>query len=149
MPKTGGQCGSGWVIDDRIRRRVTCFVEYLDPEMASRYLSMSAAFPYPHTPDGRYFVVRGRLWRLSNPSLDPALRQHWVDALMRARREVRAASANAQRLAKARESVDQAKRALGERGPVWWQDGTPDYNRFKVRNSPYAEWYLALTQMDS
>ena len=26
---------------------------------------------YPHTPDGRYFVVRGRLWRTSDPHLDP------------------------------------------------------------------------------
>ena len=24
---------------------------------------------YPTTPDGRYFVVRGRLWRCSNPNL--------------------------------------------------------------------------------
>ncbi len=27
--------------------------------------------PYPHTPDSRYFVVRGRLWRLSNPDIEP------------------------------------------------------------------------------
>ena len=26
---------------------------------------------YTPTPDRRYFVVRGRLWRLSNPSLHP------------------------------------------------------------------------------
>ena len=26
---------------------------------------------YPTTPDGRYFVVRGRLWRASNPALEP------------------------------------------------------------------------------
>jgi hypothetical protein len=25
---------------------------------------------YPVTPDGRYFVVRGRLWRMANPGLD-------------------------------------------------------------------------------
>ena len=24
---------------------------------------------YPVTPDGRYFVVRGRLWRCANPAL--------------------------------------------------------------------------------
>src|SRR3546814_12988328 len=29
---------------------------------------------YPVTPDGRYFVVRGRLWRMSNPSLHPDTR---------------------------------------------------------------------------
>lgn len=39
--------------------------------------------PYPETPDGRYFVVRGRLWRKSNPALDDDLRQRLVKALMR------------------------------------------------------------------
>jgi len=32
---------------------------------------------------------------------------------------------------------------LGERGPVWWDDGEPDYNRHLVQNSPYAVWWLA------
>jgi hypothetical protein len=27
---------------------------------------------HPVTPDGRYFVVRGRLWRMANPGLDEA-----------------------------------------------------------------------------
>ena len=38
----------------------------------------------PHTPDGRYFVVRGRLWRLSNPGLDPERRELLVRELMAA-----------------------------------------------------------------
>jgi len=33
---------------------------------------------------------------------------------------------------------------LGERGPVWWADGTPDYNRHLAKNTPYAEWYAGL-----
>ena len=45
--------------------------------------------PYPHTPDGRYFVVKGRLWRLSDPSLPSAARERWVSKLMAARRAVR------------------------------------------------------------
>jgi hypothetical protein len=44
-------------------------------------------------------------------------------------------------LALARKAVDEAKTALGERGPVWWTDGTPDLNRHKVKDSPYVEWY--------
>jgi hypothetical protein len=40
--------------------------------------------------------------------------------------------------------VDTAKRDLGERGPVWWKDGTPDLNRHAMKNSPYAEWYAKL-----
>lgn len=39
----------------------------------------------------------------------------------------------------ARARVHAAKTALGERGPVWWSDGAPDYNRCLVRNTPYAE----------
>ena len=87
------------------------------------------------TPDGRYFVVAGRLWRMSDPDLDPATRQALVDRLMRARRAVGAAK-------KAGDA--QAERALGERGPAWWTDGTPDYNRRLVANTPYADWYAAL-----
>jgi hypothetical protein len=30
---------------------------------------------HPITPDGRYFVVRGRLWRMANPSLGAAERE--------------------------------------------------------------------------
>lgn len=41
----------------------------------------------------------------------------------------------------AREAVDRAKHALGERGPVWWSDGAPDLNRHLVKNTPYAAWY--------
>ena len=37
--------------------------------------------------------------------------------------------------------VDAAKRALGERGPVWWTDGAPDYNRRMVIDTPYAAWF--------
>lgn len=101
---------------------------------------------YPSTPDGRYFVVAGRLWRGSNPALAPGLRQELVHALMDARRQVghakRAGDAEAER--RARAAVDAAKRALGERGPVWWTDGAPDYNRRMVANTPYAGWYAAL-----
>ncbi|CAM2886585.1 hypothetical protein PSFL6913_05565 [Pseudomonas fluorescens] len=33
-----------------------------------------------------------------------------------------------------------------ERGPVWWSDGSPDYNRHKAINTPYAEWYRSLSE---
>ena len=101
--------------------------------------------PYPHTPDGRYFLVRGRLWRLSNPGLDPEVREVLVRELMAARRAVRRARNDAEALAKARAQVDAAKHALGERGPVWWTDGAPDYNRQLARNTPYAEWFRSLS----
>ena len=95
------------------------------------------------TPDGRYLIVRGRLWRAANPALPPETRTLLVQNLMAARREVAAAkaAADADRTARARAAVQVAKVALGERGPVWWTDGTPDFNRYLVHNTPYADWY--------
>lgn len=70
-----------------------------------------------------------------------------VQALMSSRREVKAALAakDPERLTAARRSVDTAKVGLGERGPVWWQDGAKDFNRHLVKNTPYREWYDRLT----
>ncbi|HEY0028130.1 MAG TPA: hypothetical protein VGC35_09690 [Allosphingosinicella sp.] len=99
------------------------------------------------TPDGRYIVVNGRLWRASNPHLAPAIRQALVDDLMNARRAVKAALAagDAEALRLARSQVQAAKEALGERGAVWWSDGAPDLNRRLIANTPYADWWR-LTQ---
>jgi hypothetical protein len=96
---------------------------------------------YPVTPDGRYFVVRGRLWRMADPRLAPDERERLVRDLMAARRAVRDALQGRGDLAGARARVDAAKIALGERGPPWWPDGAPDYNRRMAHTTPYAEWY--------
>lgn len=100
------------------------------------------------TPDGRYLVVRGRLWRASDPGLDEDKRTALVQDLMDARREVKAAlgAKDAARLAAARSAVHAAKVALGERGPVWWSDGAKDYNRYLARNTPYAGWYRSALE---
>ncbi len=102
--------------------------------------------PYPVTPDGRYFAVRGRLWRCSDPGLAQTERERWVKTLMQARRAVGLAlkDGDAEALKAARGQVNDAKIALGERGPVWWSDGAPDMNRKMVRNTPYADWHDAL-----
>jgi hypothetical protein len=101
---------------------------------------------HPVTPDGRYFVVHGRLWRMADPGLDEERRRGLVSELMSARRAVGSGLRTADREAvrAARERVDDAKRALGERGPVWWAGGAPDYNRHMARNSPYADWFEGL-----
>lgn len=101
---------------------------------------------HPTTPDGRYFVVKGQLWRCTNPSLSEEVRQGLVNDLMAARRHVKEAKSSGDpgQLAAARARVHKAKVALGERGPVWWDDGSPDLNRHQVANTPYAEWYSAL-----
>jgi len=88
-------------------------------------------------------VVRGRLWRASNPNLPEALRATLVENLMVARRQAKAALRDQDDagLAAARHEVNAAKVALGERGPVWWTDGAKDFNRYRIDNTPYAAWY--------
>lgn len=44
----------------------------------------------------------------------------------------------------ARLRIEAAKQALGERGPVWWTDGAPDFNRRLAQNTPYADWAASL-----
>ncbi|MGI4777871.1 MAG: hypothetical protein ACRYGA_07075 [Janthinobacterium lividum] len=107
---------------------------------------MACAETPPRTPDGRYIVVRGRLWRVSNPGLDDEVRQRLVKQLMHARRAVAAGNRTNDTAAvlRARAQVDQAKQALGERGPVWWTDGSPDLNRRMAKSTPYAQWYAAV-----
>ena len=105
---------------------------------------------YPVTPDGRYFVVRGRLWRCSDPSLPEHERAALTATLMRARaavgRALRASDPGS--LAMARQQVDAAKIALGERGSPWWTDGARDWNRHLAKNTPYADWFAALEETD-
>jgi hypothetical protein len=103
---------------------------------------------YPVTPDRRYFVVRGRLWRMADPGLDKAARTRLVHQLMAARRAVGLAleAGDAPGEASARAAVDAAKRGLGERGPPWWDDGAPDFNRLMAKDTPYADWYRDQTR---
>lgn len=96
---------------------------------------------YSETPDGRYLLVRGRLWRKSNPSLGQAVRQELVHELMSARRAVRNAKDDDAAKAAARKRVNDAKVSLGERGAVWWDDDAPDYNRHLVKNTAYVGWF--------
>ncbi|WP_426263652.1 hypothetical protein [Sphingomonas sp. PWP1-2] len=91
--------------------------------------------------------MRGRLWRKSNPALDAATRTALVGDLMDARRAVGAALRAKDKTAEqtARAAVNTAKHALGERGPVWWDDAAPDYTRHMARTTPYADWFAGLS----
>ena len=70
-----------------------------------------------------------------------------VRELMAARRAVAAARKADDEPAETRAhaAVDAAKVALGERGPVWWDDGAPDLNRHLARTGPYAAWFAAFS----
>lgn len=99
------------------------------------------------TPDNRYLVIEGkagaRLWRAANPGLSTEQRVELVQRLMAGRRAVRDARNDPDAVRQARAQVDLAKRGLGERGPVWWSDGTPDLNRRLIKNTPYLGWWEA------
>jgi hypothetical protein len=86
------------------------------------------------------------LWRTTNPAIGENERTALTAALMTARRAVGVArrAGDEAGMRQARQAVDAAKVALGERGPVWWNDGAPDYNRRMVKNTPYAVWYASL-----
>ena len=80
-------------------------------------------------------VIKGRRWRVSDPALDDLTHQLLVDELLHARRSVKTALALADPTAEAdaRARVHDAKVALGERGPKWWETITPDDAEVRVR----------------
>ena len=106
---------------------------------------------HPVTPDGRYFVVCGKLWRMNDPDLAVHDKTRLVNQLMDARRAVKAAKDAGDQDAEtaAHRLVDEAKCGLGERGPVWWKDGAPDCNRHATKNTPYADWYARIRRRPS
>ncbi|MGN6621954.1 MAG: hypothetical protein ACTHKR_12960 [Sphingomonas sp.] len=83
---------------------------------------------------------------MSRPTLAAAQRQELVDRLMAARRAIAQAQqqSDPSAVAAARETVNRIKIALGERGPVWWDDDAPDLNRRLAKNTPYAAWFASL-----
>ena len=97
------------------------------------------------TPDGRYIVIQGRLWRAANPSLPAEAKVRHTRELLNGRRALKAAklAGEEQAIAAARKLIAGAQVGLGERGKVWWRDGAPDLNRTLAKNSPYADWFAA------
>jgi hypothetical protein len=97
------------------------------------------------TPDGRYIVIQGRLWRAANPSLPAEAKVRHLRELLNGRRALKAAktAGDAAAIGAARKLIASARAGLGERGKVWWTDGAPDLNRTLARNSPYADWFAA------
>ncbi len=88
----------------------------------------------PQSPDGRYLVAKGILKRCTNPDLDESIRRKTVKKLMQAR------------LARDKTATLEAKIALGEAGPVWWDDNQPDYSGKHPSDTPYASWWDSLDE---
>ena len=72
------------------------------------------------TPDGHHIVVKGRKWRATDTGIPETFRKELVAELMSARRAVKSRDEHA------RDRVQDAKVALGERGEPWWEEPTED-----------------------
>ena len=81
--------------------------------------------------DDRWLVIDGRRWRRKDPNLAEETRSQLVDELMTARRQIRSAGNEAE-LENLRLRVADAKVALGERGPRWWDAPTVDDVRVRA-----------------
>lgn len=77
------------------------------------------------TADGHHIVVNGRTWRATDPCIPEKFREELVRELMSARRAVKSKDEHA------RERVQDAKVALGERGDPWWEP-TPEGTRERM-----------------
>jgi hypothetical protein len=81
-----------------------------------------------YTDDGRYIVVDGRRWRATDPDIPPGRAAELRSALMAWRRQVKAVRGTpAER--QARDGVQAAKVALGERGTPWWEQTPAERQR--------------------
>ena len=80
------------------------------------------------TPDGRYVIINGRRWRATDPEISDDAAAVLRRELMSARRAVGAAlkadDPQAERVA--RDRVQRAKVALGERGTPWWEQASEE-----------------------
>ncbi|GAB2631738.1 hypothetical protein GCM10027270_20010 [Nocardioides ginkgobilobae] len=72
------------------------------------------------TPDGRHVVIDGRRWRATDPDVPEERAAELRKILMAWRREVRRTKGTDEERA-ARDGVQAAKVALGERGTPWWE----------------------------
>lgn len=84
-------------------------------------------------PEHAYFTVEGRRWRATDPNLSEPFKTALTRELMSARRAVKqhkGGDAVAERAA--RDRVQDAKVALGERGPKWWLPMTEQERNTRV-----------------
>ncbi|MFY0612442.1 MAG: hypothetical protein JXQ99_12995 [Hyphomicrobiaceae bacterium] len=88
-------------------------------------------------------MARGKLRRCTNPALSDTERRRLIKQLMQARMAARDAVGEAE-VRTATDRVLAAKVALGEAGPVWWDDGAPDVSGLDPEQTLYAEWWRSV-----
>ncbi|MEU6315648.1 hypothetical protein [Streptomyces sp. NPDC047014] len=103
---------------------------------------MTSTSEPPTTPDGHHVVIGGRRWRATDPDVPEEAGARLRVHLMAARRAVgaarRAEDPRAERAA--RDRVQTAKVALGERGTPWWEQSAEERR---------ARWSEGLAALDA
>ncbi|MEV6581295.1 hypothetical protein AB0M92_24385 [Streptomyces sp. NPDC051582] len=96
----------------------------------------------PLTPDGHHVVIGGRRWRATDPAVPDDASARLRAHLMAARRAVAAArrAGDAEAEQAARDRVQMAKVALGERGVPWWEQSAAERR---------ARWGDGLRSLDA
>ena len=89
--------------------------------MSKKETKLDSADESPDDP--HYFRINGRAWRRTDPAIPKPLLSQLTKELMSARRAVKAALkvGDKESLKIARDRVNDAKIALGERGHRWWE----------------------------
>ena len=75
--------------------------------------------------DGHWIIIDGRRWRATDPAIPEDVAARLRKELMSARRAVRDAGDETE-VRRARDRVQAAKVALGERGTPWWEQTMPE-----------------------
>lgn len=93
------------------------------------------------TEDERWIVIDGRRWRATDPLIPEDVAAELRKALMSARRAVGAALRAGDPVAEraARDRVQAAKVALGERGTPWWEQTDEERRARWESYTPTAE----------
>jgi hypothetical protein len=90
--------------------------------------------------DEHTIEIDGRRWRATDPAIPEGFRTELVRELMAARRDVGAAKRAGDERAErsARDRVQDAKVALGERGAPWWETPSPDAELARIEATTRA-----------
>lgn len=84
------------------------------------------------------------MYRCTNPALSDAERRAAIKRMMQGRLAFQNAKTDTE-FEQAKALIHAAKVALGESGPVWWDDDTDDYSGNDPLNTPYADWWRSLS----
>ena len=101
------------------------------------------------TPDRRYLLLGDKLLRSYNPNLPNDRIDDLLVVLFNSRCDLRRArQCDGTEPLELVDAIEAARRALGQSGPVWWDDGAPDLDGVPVLSTCYAEWFKSMLKRE-